>query len=552
MPSSSRFILDTPVDFPLASVLETPLDVLTFYDEQVQTGVLKLYDWQSDILKEFGRSRLSLEDVVKIMLKCNNGAGKSQIIIAPCAIWLSLKFQLAMTAITVSSGYQLDNQVGSFVKRLASRVNAVHRDELDGADVFDVRYRDLKCNVTHSETKLFATDEAGKAEGFHQLKVGGEFAIIVDEAKSVEDPIFEALDKMRDCTRRLDASSPGPTSGNFYNTWTNEKLEIYRKQVTAFQCPHVTKKSIADSIAKYGHNHPHIRSSIFAEFTNSDADVVISREVLVACTKTCDKVHYFNQGKLRAGLDLSWSLGGDECVLSIWKGNEEIALHTWKHEDTTRSVDEIVKLVDLYHGKLAYDDICVDDGGAGGGIIDMLNRLGYKMNRVLNNTRAYDITRYGNMGTENWYNFKRFVEEGQIKFKLDEVTGAMDSITFKQLSERYRRNQINTGKIILEPKKEAKSKGHPSPDRADAMVLAWCRVQFPLEELTEALTSSVVKPKEIFNAAEYENKLLMREISDIMGAMNNKTSDANVNPRTGTYRISTNFGFRLSNLIGSK
>jgi hypothetical protein len=77
-----------------------------------------------------------------------------------------------------------------------------------------------------------------------------------------------------------------------------------------------------------------------------------------------------------------------------------------------------------------------------------------------------------------WFNFKRFVEEFQVLLRYDKTSE-------NQLSSRYYKLQPVSGKIILESKEEARRKGHPSPDRADAKVLAWCRYIFPLACLQE-------------------------------------------------------------------
>jgi hypothetical protein len=52
-----------------------------------------------------------------------------------------------------------------------------------------------------------------------------------------------------------------------------------------------------------------------------------------------------------------------------------------------------------------------------------------------------------------------------------------------QLANRYY-VQASKSKIKLESKKEAKANGHPSPDRADATVLAFTDIQAPLFSLS--------------------------------------------------------------------
>ena len=70
-----------------------------------------------------------------------------------------------------------------------------------------------------------------------------------------------------------------------------------------------------------------------------------------------------------------------------------------------------------------------------------------------------------------WFSFSRLVIEKQIELMQDKQQA-------NQLATRF---FIETGRrIILESKTVARSKGHGSPDRADATVLAWCGKTYPI------------------------------------------------------------------------
>lgn len=529
-------------EFPFADKYPTPLHVLYLHNEDVREGRVKIHDWQRDILLELGRKRVDFE-TIKAMLVAANGSGKSQYVLAPFAVWLALTKKQSLTVITTASGEQLDTQACRYITSICNNINQMYQGVF-GYNVFLCNYREIRGNITKSFIDLFATDEPGKAEGRHPISATGEFVVIVDEAKTVDDDIFVALNKCNGQTRRLEISSPGDCSGYFYKNWTNPKYSCYRRKVTAYDCPHLRAKEIEDAILIFGLNHPHIRSSIFAEFVSLQNVTIIPRDLLQRCVRMRPTQYFF--GPLVGGLDLS--AGGDETVLSVWNGNVEIGLHTFKEADTYIGAEKIIEITKSYKGRLEASNIWADDGGLGKSMIDILNHKGYKVKRMLNQARPHDATRYANRGTELWYNFKRFIEEFQVCFLLDSH-GQMDEILFDQLTNRYNREQQKMGKLILESKKEAKSNGHPSPDRADAVILAWAGRVYPLEEITGTKPASVTEtPEEITTRLERELRDTLRQSS--MDRLNqSKSKDGNKNP-DGTYKKTGSFSFSHKSIYG--
>ncbi len=492
----------------------TPYNVLAFYDEDVREGKVKVHDWQIEMLLYLGQKRPNKEKI-RAMLLAANGSGKSQYVLAPFAVWMSLVFKESLTVITTASGDQLDTQACRYINRLCNNVNLMHQPQF-GFDVFKCIYREVRNNITRSFIDLFATDEKKKAEGRHPLRHDSEFAIIIDEAKTVDDGIYEALERCKGNTRRIEISSADDCKGYFFNTWGNPNYRCFRKKITAFDCPHITKDEINETITKYGADSPFVRASIYSEFVSVQEDAVISRDLLTRSIRLASCPTYF--GSLVGGLDLS--AGGDETILSVWKGNVEIGLHSMRHIDTTKTREEIISILqDIYKGKLLPENIHADDGGVGRSIIDQLNEKGYKLNRVLNNWRAFDFTHYANRGAELWYNFKRFIEEYQVMFKLNEA-GQMDEALFNQISHRY--SKLTPTKLLkLESKAEARKQGHPSPDRADAVVLAWAGRVYPLPEILGSKPAVVIEnpaDRQLRLERELRSKLRDRVIEDMSKA----------------------------------
>lgn len=429
--------------------LPDPVFMLSLYNENIRSGKIKLHDWQVTLLRKFAKEREEKE-VIRIALCANNGSGKSQFGIAPCAAWMCMRYPTARAVITSASGGQLDRQTGAAVKHIAEQVNKVH-----GKEMWRINYRFFTYLPTGSTLEMYATDDAGKAEGYHPHIPEGEFAIFVDEAKSVAEPIFEALMRCNGLTRRLDVSSPGRMTGHFYNIVSSGRW--YTMRVKAANCPHLNKDEIREAKEVYGENSALFRSMYLAEFTSTDEQVVIMFETINRQLQAPPKSIKF--GKTYAGLDLA--AGGDENVLSVWQGNTQIGLECFRFTDTTRTRDHCIELFKKY--SLEGPNIVGDDGGLGRPILDAIREKGYNCRRVLNQSKPINTIAYSNRGAELYFNFSNH---------LSHLVLLGDATQKNQLASRYYR-QSSTGKMLLESKREARLKGHGSPDRGDATVLAF-------------------------------------------------------------------------------
>lgn len=461
---------------------ESPEDILLAYDKSIQEGSVQLYPWQIKFLREFAKDATS-QDPIKQLLIANNGAGKSQFILAPCIVWLAVSFDNSLGYVTSSSASQLDTQTERYIDLICNTMNEKHRKEFGGRDIWDIVRRKKQFLPTKGFVDLFATDEPKRAEGKHPLVPNGEFGIFIDEGKSVDEEIYDAISRCHGYTRRLDSSSPGGCIGHFHRCATAENTDYSLIQanilgwkslrVTSFDCPHISQNEIRSLILEKGLHHPIVRSTHFAEFTSVNEQVVVPIQIYDDCKRYFTKsVNFLNR---RAGLDLA--AGGDEVVLSVWEGNINLAQEVMRGNgiaDTTPIVNTIIEWINKW--RIKPDDIIADDGGVGRGIISHLSDKGYKVQRMLNQWRAVDNTHYSNRGTENWFNFKRFVEEYQLKL-ID------DPILRSQITNRYYKNNAKL-LLQLESKAEAKAKGHPSPDRADAAVLAWANIPYPCKFIT--------------------------------------------------------------------
>ena len=221
-----------------------------------------LYPWQCDTLQPFDDASLKL---IRVSLRTPNGSGKSAVIIPALVLgWLAM-YPQGRVVLTTADGRQLDGQVMPAIE--------AHR----------LRFPDWKFIERHIETPTggrfdaFTTDDAGRAEGWHKLNdTTGPLLVIADEAKTVPEQIFSALDR---CTYNamLIASSPGRTSGRFYESQVRTDLDYIKVSIGLLDCPHIKQDKIDRIIAEHGKDSSFTRSTLHGEFMISEDESKFDR-----------------------------------------------------------------------------------------------------------------------------------------------------------------------------------------------------------------------------------------------------------------------------------
>jgi hypothetical protein len=442
----------------MPQIFANPAVLLAFYDPLFWSGEHKIYDWQIRIQQDFADKLPG--KATHIAVAAANGSGKSKYLIGPAAVWTSL-FQEALAVITSSSQAQLDGQTFLQINKIANHINKYH-----GVELFDCKYQFLEFKPTKSLIRGRVTNETGKLEGFHPLEPGRDFSIFVDEAKTIPEDMYDALLRWTGYNRRMDVSSTGPPFGTFYRNFVSGKWKSYRIQ--AKDCPHITQEEIDRVIAACGEKSPVVQSSIYSIFSDFfDGSLMLSYESVARCIRMGKEgaIPWRQEPENRCGLDPSG--GGDEMILSVWNGNKQLAIEPIDSNDHTIAADKIIERLRFW--KLNNPKLRKSDGGGNAkGLLDILNRKGWPFIRVFNQVPPVNSVvakSYANRGTELWYKFAHLVQDCRL-ILID------DSTQTNQLSNRHLKRQVSSNKMMLEPKPEARANGHPSPDRADAAVLA--------------------------------------------------------------------------------
>ena len=404
-----------------------------------------LYPWQEECLNEceFILANPNLRPNAISLLACN-GSGKTSVFISSLVLWAMCAYKGAIAVCTSGAFRQVSEQLFPNLRRFSSKFkgwtfNNVDISAPNGSKAFG-----------------FSASDEGKAEGFHTPdKLEGPLIYIVDEAKTVSDPIFTAVDRCQP-TLLVYVSSAGGKIGAFYRSQTSERSHFFTHKITCNDCPHIDAAMRDDIIGKYGLDHPFTRSMLFSEFMGDDEDSVISSSVLENCY--CSGLKQNRDNERHAFCD--FAAGGDENVIALRVGNKVSIEDAWTDKDTMRACGRFIQ--NFTRLKLKPSEITTDDGGVGHAINDRLSELGWDVNRQNNASKASNPAVWANKGAEVWDCGRKLIEDQKIILPNDEI------LKEQLLSRKWKRS--SDGKLLLESKEDLKRRGGHSPDRADAVL----------------------------------------------------------------------------------
>lgn len=435
---------------------------------------LEPYKWQAETLLQFGgfldptnlaqRTLPTTNNPFLLCFPAANGSGKDLVLIAAFAVWFALKGLKNFVFITSSSYEQIRSQTNPHIRDLCNVVNKRLGNIFRSVENYHV------CTQTASEIKLYVTDEAGRAEGYHP-RFGGEMALIFNEAKSIDEDLWSAYSRCTGYSYWLEISSPGGKSGHFYDSsraavcYPEKPIlgRYYLRHVTAYDCPHIPASHIA--LTKDRESKEWFDSSVLALFT----DYGQSNPIKESLWDSRYSIYPPTDSRYAIGGDLA--AGGDECSFYLRRGPNIVDELHFRQKDTTVTAE----IFDTkFHYVKAEPNLIVrlDDGGVGHAIIDNLVKMGWVIQRIHNQAAALNKREFLNRGAEMYFHLSRL-----LAGRLINSPGIRDAKLRKQITSRIADN-LNGGKYRLEPKKDHIARTRESPDRADAYVL--CYSSYPL------------------------------------------------------------------------
>ena len=406
----------------------------------------------------------AVRDHTRVAVRSCNGSGKSYAA-AYAVLWWLMCFRDALVITTAPT----DHQVRDILWREIRRAYRGHEDLIDGK----LLRTSLELGDKHYANGL-STNTPDRFQGFHEDNI----LFVVDEAPGVREEIFEAIEGSMTSARArmLLLGNPTARRGTFYEAFHGHRELWHTIHVSAFDTPNlkageivvaglVTPKWVADSAVNWGESSPMYQVRVLGEFPSEGEDTLIPLKLIEESAERWKRDDTPDEDEpLEIGVDVA-RYGNDWTVVCTRRGQRVVSIQSFGRQDTMATAGHVARAVE--EGQPAA--VRIDEIGIGAGVVDRLKELGHSVVVGVNvSTRASRPDHFANLRAELYDGLRQRFEEGRIAIPDDrELIGQLAALRYQFTS---------SGQMKLEDKDDLRRRGHPSPDRADALALAFGQV----------------------------------------------------------------------------
>lgn len=359
-----------------------------------------------------------------------------------------------------------------------------------------------------------STDVAVRFQGYH-ARPGSFLLLVFDEAPGVRPEIYEAVEGIRagGDVRLLLLGNPVIASGPFFDIFYEASPGWHRETISAFDTPNfvgltmedvlrmspaelddnvrpylIDRRFVYEKYHEWGPDHALYQSRVLGAFPLQSDDALLS----LAWLEDADRraAIYDPDLSVQAGIDVAGP-GDDETVLCIRQGDAILHLEAWPDADARGKV-----LAALRPWKArGLDVVNVDVAGIGHYFATALKdetlpvvpiNVGEAPAGRSKRATKQAKEKYTNLRAQVFWSFREWAEAGML-------AGLTDRTAMTQLAGiRYEHDK--RGRIEIEKKVDARKRGVKSPDRAEAIVLAFW--QQPVSQFGAALGNAMAKSRE--------------------------------------------------------
>lgn len=458
------------------------------------TDTLGVSPWskQMDVLDAVMRER-------RVAVKSGNGLGKD-FIAAVAVLWYLHCHEPAIVLSTAPTFRQVRHVLWRQIHRL-------HRAALEplGGTMLDTRWE-----LAEDRYALgLSADGADQFQGFHCPNV----LVVVDEAEGVDEEIYEAIDSVMTSQNPtlLLIGNPTSTSGAFHRAFHEESGIYHPITISALDSPNVQKGCIdipglttAEWVEErrevWREDSDLFRSRVLGIFPLRGEDNLLSMDDINAAIyedalsplaeegwgeEEAGQTDPFDlflpgvfpsaHGRVVVRVDVA-RFGSDRTVVLMRRGNRVESIKALSRIDTMSTVGQVMVAVREHRP----DAVNVDAIGVGGGVVDRLREQGIRA-RGINVAEGPRRDRTcANLRAEGYRSLAQRFRDRRVRIPRDaELISELASL-------RYRYD--SRGRLLMESKDSIRKRGAPSPDRADALMLAFLddySDEFHVEEPTE-------------------------------------------------------------------
>ncbi len=286
-----------------------------------------------------------------------------------------------------------------------------------------------------------------------------------DEASGIDDRIWNVTEgfftDLAPLRLWLAISNPRRNSGKFFECFHKDRDYWMTSNIDSRTVEGVDAQVYQRIADKHGEDDDVTRVEVKGLFPNTGARQFINHELIADAVS---RDNYMDEGApLLMGVDVA-RFGEDNSVIAFRRGRDarSIPWQTFAKIDTHQLAQRIAMAADRHNPSAIF----VDGGGVGGGVVDQLKAMKYKVIEVQAGSSATDKDKYRNKRIEMWALMKEWLEAGCIP----DENGLIEDLKGPQYDWHNTTNQL-----ILESKEDMKKRGVASPDMAEALAQTFAK-----------------------------------------------------------------------------
>ena len=443
-------------------------------------NVLRVKPWSKQV-----EIMQSVRDNPRTAVRSCHGIGKSftagQII-----LWFLNAFAPSIVLSTAPTWRQVEKLVWKEVRASYARATAI-----DGGLGGALLPASPELHIVRDQWYAagLSTNDPNKFQGYHEEHI----LVIVDEAAGVPEDIFEAIEGVltSEHSRLLLLGNPTSIGGTFHKAFRGAGYHTIH--IGAFDSPNFTAFGITpedfpgnsweekitgrlpnpklitpewayDKFLKWGPDSPAYQARVLGNFPEAGDDTLIPLAWVEAAQARWLDVEPGEP--IEIGCDVA-RYGSDETVIAIRRGGRVEPLLVYAQKDTM----ETAGLVKAAHAETSATAIKVDEIGIGAGVVDRLKELKCPATGVNVASAPVEPERFMNLRAELWWNLRERLDPNPRVNPNPIALPPDDQLLADLTNVKYKID--SRGRIQLESKEEIKKRLGRSPDRGDAVVLAY-------------------------------------------------------------------------------
>jgi hypothetical protein len=306
-------------------------------------------------------------------------------------------------------------------------------------------------------------------QGAHN--VGRRLIILFDEAsgipKSIWDAVAGALTDENTEIIFLVFGNPNQNSGPFKECFGRFRHRWRCRQIDSRTVEGVNLSLMDQWVEDYGEDSDFVRIRVRGVFPRQSFNQLISSEDIERCMRAY-KASGYETMPVVLGFDCSRE-GDDRNSICHRQGRKVHGYRKWYSMDAMESASIGIEEYEKHDADVMY----VDGGGIGGPICDRMKQLRPDFNIIevkfswhkYPNVKEPD--KYANKRAEMWWTMRDAIHAGIELPDDNDLRADLESIQY---------THTKTEQILLESKKDMKSRGLSSPDDGDALAMTYADI----------------------------------------------------------------------------